>query len=147
MMTMTVTMNRRRNKRRIGEMMLQWSSNGGESRTPRLWLWWWRRVKGCIYNARAPFNRRVVITHVDLPIKRSTPRPLIHSTSPTPGKLIEFLARCNITSAEERTQHTHIFPHCVSGRSTRGTRRHYIISIYIYIYQKGGQDFRIHRPA
>jgi len=75
----------------------------------------------CSYHSRRPAHKKV------------NPRPLTHSTAPTPGKLIEFLARCNITSAEERTHHTHISALCVRPANAGDTLALYI---YIYIYSR-----------
>jgi len=105
--------------------MLQWSLNGGESRTPRGCGRGavWRGVKGCIYNARAPLNRRVVITHVDLPIKRSTRDPS-HIPPHLPRGGADWIPRAlqyNVRGGED-THHTYFRIVCPAADQTRGTR-------------------------
>jgi len=81
----------------------------------------------CSYHSRRPAHKKV------------NPRPLAHSTVPTPRELIEFLARCNITSAEERTHHTYISALYVWPANARDTVALCVcVCVCTYIYSRTG---------
>lgn len=133
MTTMTVTMNRKEESKWTKEESVRWCCSGcrtgvsrgrqgcgcgGVTKGEGLHLQCSGAAQStCSYHSRRPAHKKV------------NPQPLTHSTAPTPGKLIEFLARCNITSAEERTHHTHISALCVRLANAGDT-----VAIYIYIY-------------